>query len=208
MSGPEVLSSRPEPDEPRLTEGGWITRMVRPVAVIVLLFGLLCGYAGYRLGRADPVQGTDEPPRQSGVRLVAADWFGDNQDPPLGRVVVQLNVTNHGSRRVQVLAAGTSYPGLTITRTEFVVASGVSRNVPSPPFTLEPRGTVGVLLTYRVTDCTAATSGRLPLPVQILDRGKPQTIDVGSPRTYDGPWQSGFLTSVCPGAASRAHLGR
>ena len=194
---PEVLGSGAEPGE-RVRPGRW--RVVQ-VAATVAVFGLLCGYGGYRLGAANERRSTASPDAGAGVRLEAADWFGDIQDPPLRQVEVQLNVTNRSARRVQIHGAGTSLAGLTLLRAEYLVASGVERHHPSPPFPIEPDDTVGIMLSYRVTDCAAAKSRRLPLPVLVQDGAagtEPTDVDVGVPAAYAGIWQAGFLTSICP----------
>lgn len=168
-------------------------RAVLPVLAAALA-GLAGGYLAGHLsaGRTEPRRSpvvaaiaTPGRPDATPLHFVASHWEG-RSDRVTKRVTLHVNVTNGGPGPADVLSVGADAPGLALEHTGYLFASGVWRYGPTPPLVLQPGDTIGVILTYRVTNCGSALAAGVRLPVQIRTGAGVRTLHIGSAVPYLG----------------------
>ena len=122
----------------------------------------------------------------------------------------QVPVKNTGWTTVRVTGIGQDGPGLRLVGPSDAEGLKQASDIggKQPPFDPHPGQTAIMVVAYRVTDCTAISSGPFPIAVRVDRPWGTETIDVPLPRqtpntpgwTIDGAdieWQKAAADQAC-----------
>ncbi len=174
----------PEPEDGNAAPRGR-SHLLRLVGVTALAAaaGFVAGHATAggqpRARPALPVGAVHAAP----LHFDASHWEG-RSDPERDTLTLTVNVTNGGPGEATLLSVGDGIPGLALERVGYLLAEGIWRFAPTPPFVLQPGQTVGVVVTYRITDCSVARQAGSRLPVRVRTASGVRTVHVGSADPY------------------------